>query len=42
MKKLAVLFIIPLMFGSLFLGCAPTEGAQPPGESQEQTEPSEP
>ncbi|MFW6274978.1 MAG: hypothetical protein ACOC2P_03965 [Spirochaetota bacterium] len=38
MKKLLLLFAIPLLFGTLLLGCNPAEQAPPPQEGQEPME----
>jgi len=38
MKKLLLLFAIPLLFGTLLIGCNPAEQAPPPQEPMEQEE----
>lgn len=36
MRKLLLLFAIPLLFGTLVIGCGPGEQAPPPQEPMEQ------
>lgn len=38
MKKLILLFAIPLLFGTLVLGCNPAEQVPPPEEPPQQPE----
>ncbi len=36
MRKLLLLFIVPLLFGTFFIGCEPIEEGEMPQEPQQQ------
>lgn len=39
MRKLLLLFVVPLLFGVFFIGCEPVEEGEMPQQPQQQEQP---